>query len=236
MMRAGFLAIGLFVAAAPAQAQMVWTDKGFAAFDVGVQVGSKAFDTETTFDIYTEPATLRTERDGGAGGFFDIRGGYKVWRNLAVGVGLSRFGSTKDVVVSAQIPDPIEHDLLREVSATGPDAKRTETALHFSGTWMIPVTDKIDVGLSGGPSIFFVKNDTVTSLTVTEPVPTATANLEEVSETTAGFHLGVDVRYMLTDRLGVGGLLRYARASTDFPGGKLTAGGLQFGGGLRVRF
>ena len=236
MMRAGLLAVGLFAFAAPAQAQMTWTDKGFAAVDFGVQVGSKSFDTDATFDIYSEAAAIQTARKGKAGGFFDVRGGYKVWRNLAVGVGFSRFANKADVTISAQIPDPIEHDFLRAVSLTAPDAKRTETALHFSGTWMVPVTDKIDVGISAGPSIFFVKQDTVTSLNLTEPTPTATANVEEVSETTIGLHAGVDVRYMLNSRYGVGGLFRYTWGSADVPGGKLKAGGLQIGGGLRVRF
>jgi hypothetical protein len=235
-MKAGLLAIGLLALAAPAQAQMVWTDKGFAAFDLGVQAGSKSFDTDTTFEIYNEAASMLTTRDGGAGVFFDIRGGYKVWRNLAVGLGLSRFGKSADVAIEAQIPDPVETDLLRNLAFTAADASRSETALHFSATWMIPVTDKIDVGISGGPSMFFLKNDTVTALNVTEPGPTATAIIEEISETAVGIHLGVDVRYLLTPRFGVGGLLRYTRASADFPGGELTGGGLHLGAGLRVRF
>ena len=236
MMRAGLLAIGLFAFAAPVQAQMTWTDKGFAAADGGVQVGSKSFDTNATFDLYEEVATLDTTRKGKAGGFFDIRGGYKVWRNLAVGAGISWFGSKSDVSINAAIPDPIRQDQLRSVSLTAANAKRSETALHLTGTWMVPVTDKIDVGLGAGPSIFFVKNDTVTALNVAEPGPSASASIEKISETTVGLHLGVDVRYMLTSRYGVGGLLRYTWAKADLPGGKLTAGGLQIGAGGRVRF
>lgn len=238
-MKAGFVALGLFAFALPAQAQMKWTDKGFAAVDGGVQVGSK-FDTDATFDIYPsdppELATLRTSREGKAGGFFDVRGGYKIWRNLAVGLGISRSANKADVTIAAEIPDPIEFDAPRAVSLSAPDTKRTEVGLHFSGTWMVPVTDKIDVGVSAGPSIFFVKNDTVTSLNVVEPTPTATANLEDVSETAFGLNAGIDVRYMLTSRYGVGGLFRYTWGKADFPGGSLTAGGLQIGGGLRVRF
>ena len=235
-MKAGVLALGLFTFAAPAEAQMKWTDKGFAAIDLGVQVGSKSFDTESTFDLYDEAASLRTAREGKSSLFFDLRGGYKVWSNLVVGLGVSRVSNKADVTIDASLPHPVFHDQLRPVSLTAADAKRTETALHFSGTWMIPMTDKIDVGVLGGPSIFFIKNDTVTSLTATEPTPTATANLESISETTVGLHVGVDVQYLLNKKYGVGGLFRYTWASSDFAGSDLTAGGLQIGGGLRVRF
>ena len=235
-MKAGVLALGLFAFAAPAEAQMKWTDRGFAAIDLGVQVGSKSFDTEGHFDLYEEAAILHTAREGKSGLFFDVRGGYKVWSNLLVGLGVSRVSNKADVTIDAALPHPVFHDQLRPMSLTVPDAKRTETALHISGTWMIPVTDKIDVGVLGGPSIFFIKNDTVTSLTVTEPTPTATGNLESISETTVGFHVGVDVQYLLNKKYGVGGLFRYTRASSDFAGFDLTAGGLQIGAGLRVRF
>ena len=36
---------------------------------------------------------------------------------------------------------------------------------------MMPVANKFDVGFFAGPSIFTVKQDTVTDLTVTEPGP-----------------------------------------------------------------
>jgi hypothetical protein len=215
---------------------MKWTDKGFAAADGGVQVGSKSFDTNATFDLYEEVATLDTVRKGKAGGFFDVRGGYKVWRNLAVGAGFSWYGNKSDVSINASVPDPIRHDQPRAVSLSAAGAKRSEAALHLTGTWMVPVTDKIDVGIGAGPSIFFVKNDTVTALNVTDPGPVTSAHIEKISKTAGGFHLGVDVRYMLTSRYGVGGLLRYTWAKANLPGGKLTAGGVQLGGGVRVRF
>ena len=36
----------------------------------------------------------------------------------------------------------------------------------------MPVTDKIDVGFSFGPTIFMVGQDVATAITVTEPTPT----------------------------------------------------------------
>jgi len=237
MMKAGVLALGLFAFAVPAHAQMTWTDKGFFAADAGVQAGKK-FNTSSSFELYEENATLDTAQKGKTSPFFDVRGGYKVWRNLAVGAGFSFTSSKADVAITASLPDPAETDKPRSVSFTHADASRSEAALHLSATWMVPMTDKVDVGVSAGPTIFFVKNDTVASLGVVElpPGPVAQADIKEDSETAIGFHLGADARYLLTKSLGVGVLVRYAYGKADLSTGKYTAGGFQIGGGVRYRF
>ena len=79
---------------------------------------------------------------------------------------------------------------------------------------MIPVANKLDVGVFAGPTIFSVKQDTVTTATVTEPGPTVTAPLTTVSKTSVGFNIGVDLQYMIAKRWGVGGIARYSIGST----------------------
>jgi len=236
MIKAGVLALGVFVFAAPAQAQMRWTDRGFVAVDGGVQAGSHDFNTSDTFSLYGEDATLTTKQRSKGGGLFDVRAGYRVWRNLAIGAGFSWTQSKGDITIQGSIPHPFFTDQFRDVSLTQVDAQHTESAVHLSGTWMVPVTDKVDVGVSAGPSILFVKHDTVPALQIGEPGPTAVATITEESETTVGFHAGVDVRYMLNSRVGVGGLARYTWGKVDLSTGQLTVGGMQLGGGLRLRF
>jgi hypothetical protein len=62
--------------------------------------------------------------------------------------------------------------------------------------------------------------------------------VDDAKKTTVGINLGVDVTYLVTKRFGVGGLARYTWGSADLDGAadKLTVGGFQIGGGLRVRF
>jgi hypothetical protein len=62
--------------------------------------------------------------------------------------------------------------------------------------------------------------------------------VDDAKKTTVGINLGVDVTYLVTKRFGVGGLARYTWGSADLAGAadKLTVGGFQIGGGLRVRF
>jgi hypothetical protein len=237
MMKAGVLAIGLCAASVPAQAQMAWTDKGFLAVDVGGQFGAKTFDTSSTFPLYEEDATLQTTQKGKSSPVLDIRGAYKVWgNNLLVGAGISFASFKSDVAINASIPDPAEFDQLRQVSLTASDAKHSETQFHISATWMMPVTDKIDLGFSAGPTIFLLSKDVVSALSVTEPGPSADAVITDESETSVGFHLGLDVQYMLNKRYGVGGLARYTWGSATVSSGDVTTGGFQIGGGLRVRF
>jgi hypothetical protein len=240
MMKASLLCLAMCAAVAPkAAAQMTWTDKGFANLSGGVQAGSHTLHTSTTFPLYDETATVATSQKVKGGGLFDVSAGYKVWRNLALAVGYSTTGSKSDTAVTGSIPDPVFTDRLRAVTSTASGLKHSEGAVHLMAVWMMPVTDKIDVGISVGPSIFSVKQDVPSTLAISEPGPTAGAvTVTREKKSAAGFNIGVDVAYMLTKRYGVGGLARYTGASVSLAGAteKLTVGGFQIGGGLRVRF
>lgn len=236
---AGLTVAALALTASTAAAQMQWTNLGFVNVSIGAQAPSRDLATRNEFDLYNETAVLATSQDVAGGFFFEISGGYKVWRNLAVGIGFSRVASEADLVVDAEVPDPDFFDSPRLVSTTVSGAKHSQPALHLTGTWMVPVTDKIDVGVQFGPTIFFVRQDLPTSLTVSEPGPTINSlEVDKVDSTTVGVHFGVDVTYLITPRIGAGVLARYSVGSVDLEGATdgLTLGGFQIGGGIRVRF
>lgn len=227
------------VLAPPALAQMQWTDKGFFNASLGVQAPSQSLTTNTTFEIYGETASQIASQDVGGGLYFDISGGYKVWKNLAAGVGIAFASSTSDLTVNAEIPDPVFFDRPRSVSTTLTDAKHSQTAINLTGTWMMPVTDKVDVGFQFGPTIFLVSQDVPGTLQVAEPGPTVTsAALTKDDHTTVGVHFGVDATYLVTPRFGAGVLIRYSVGSVDIAGSSdgLTVGGFQIAFGGRVRF
>lgn len=239
-MKAGLFCLAMCAFMAPsAQAQMTWTDKGFLNVTGGVQTGSHTIATDTTFGLYDEVATFGTTQDISGGGFFDLSAGYKVWRNMALGAGLSWTSSKADAEGDGSIPDPVFYDRLRAIKVSAADLNHTERAIHLMAVWMVPVTDKIDVGISAGPTVFQVKQDLPGALNITEPGPSVTGvDVTEINKTTIGLNIGVDVTYLLNKRVGVGGLARYTRGSADLDGAteKLTVGGFQIGGGLRIRF
>lgn len=232
------LAAATAAVARPAAAQQ-WTDRGFVNVSFGVQAPSRDLATTTTFDIYGEPASLTATQDVAGGAFFDIAGGYKVWRNLAAGIGLTFVGSKADLAVSAQIPDPDFFDRPRAASTTLTDAKYRETAIHLTGTWVMPMTEEFDVAFQFGPTIFLVSQDLPGTLQVSEPGPSITSGaFLKDDHTTIGVHFGVDGTYLVTPRIGVGALVRYSVGSVDISGASdgLTVGGFNIAAGVRVRF
>jgi hypothetical protein len=70
------------------------------------------------------------------------------------------------VTVNATLPHPVFFDQPRTVTVTQSGAKHSEDVVHINAIWMMPVAQKLDIGIFGGPSIFSVKQDAVTAVTV----------------------------------------------------------------------
>src|SRR5262245_36661600 len=69
-------------------AQKSWSDKkGFLDVGGGFQASSHTLETNATPTIYGETASIDTTQKIGSSGLFEISGGYKVWRNVAIAVG-----------------------------------------------------------------------------------------------------------------------------------------------------
>lgn len=239
IIKAGLLCLALSGIAEPAQAQMAWTDRGFVNINVGAQAGSQTFTVTTPLEIYGESGSVASTLEAKAGSLFEIAAGYKVFGNLALGAGYARPSGSSDAPITASVPDPLVFDQFRTVTGSLSDVTHQQTTLYLTGTYMIPVTDKVDVGLAFGPAIFFVKQDVADGVELAEPGPSLTrVNVGSIEETTVGIHLGVDVTYLITPRWGIGGLARYTRGSVEIENApeKLDVGGFQIGGGLRVRF
>lgn len=231
--------IALVLAATPAHAQMMqWQDRGYANVNILAQPQSRNVTASSTFELYGEQATVDGPRKIGGGPVFDLSGGYRVWRNLAVGLGYSHFADSSNVTVTARIPDPLVFDNPVQQDLNAGKLDHSENAVHISAVWFWPVTDKIDVALSAGPSIFNVSDQGVSGVTVQPNTSIATGvTTSKDSETGVGVNLGVDVTYLITPKIGAGVLMRYAGASVDLPTvDSLKVGGFQIGVGGRYRF
>jgi opacity protein-like surface antigen len=225
--------------AGSAHAQMTWTDQGFVNVNIGVQGGSDTLNATSDFSLYGETGSLAASQDVGGGFLFDVNAGYKVWRNLAVGIGYSYTASDSDVAIAASVPDPVFFDRLRALSAVEGNSNHSQNAIHLLGTWVMPVTDVLDASFSFGPTIFNVSQDIPTAITVNEPGPTlGSVTIAKEKETTVGFTLGADVNYFFTSRIGAGALIRYSFGSVDFESAddSVGVGGFQIGAGVRFRF
>jgi hypothetical protein len=230
-----WIATALTMSAAPAAAQT--TKNIFVDVNVGVQVPSRTFVFDAFPIVFNETAIIRASQEVGSAGLFDASGGYRVWRDLSIGLGFSYAGSSGNATMTGAVPHPLYYDQRVEMTGTVDAAKHSEKTVHLQAIWTMPVTDKMDASFSLGPSFINVSQEVVNNITVTLNTQNATPAVETQSKTAMGFQVGADLSYMLNLRYGVGGFIRYVGGSADLPSvPDLKVGGFQVGGGARLRF
>jgi hypothetical protein len=223
---------------AAAQAQAASDAVMFLNLNAGIQPQQRNVTTTHSFTVYDEAATVTSSQPIEGGPMFDVTAGYRVKPNFALAVGVSLFSTTGTSSLQAAIPDPIFTDRPRITGATTTGLHHIEVGVHLQAVWFFPVTERIDVALSAGPSLFRLSQE----LTPTVTVPAGTQNIVVVTDTQTGtalgFNAGFDGSYMFKPELGLGVFARYAGASAELESADkhLTVGGFQTGLGLRVRF
>ena len=229
-----------------------WTDRGYFNVSIGGQTGDQEFEDSSSFTIYGEPGAVASAQSIGGGTLFDVSAGYRVWKNLAVGIGYSTIKNKNDATVSVRVPHPVIFGQSRTATATATDLEHSENAVHLQFLWMMPLTDKIRIAFVVGPSFFTVRQEVATVRAPQDirdqapftSVSISSVTVTDVKDSPVGVHVGLDGTYLITTMFGVGGFVRYAGASVDLPvesgvtrtGDDLKAGGAQAGLGLRVRF
>jgi len=229
----------LLATAMNASAQTTWDGSIFVNVSAGVHAGSTDIDLSLAPTIYDEPAAVATSRSAGAGGVFDITGGLMIRESLGGAISFSTRSSSGDGTLTASIPDPIFFDRPRAVTDTIGDMGYSERWLGFLAAWVVPAGEQLDVTVLAGPAVAWVNVDAPAAVAVSEGAtgPDVTVTLDSITKSFFGIQLGVDVRYMLTETVGVGGFARFQRASGEVQGGSdVTAGGFQLGGGVRFKF
>jgi hypothetical protein len=233
--------------------------RGFVSINGGYQATSNDFDDTSTFRLNAEDGRLETDYRVKSGPTFDIAGAATVWRQparpargsgavwqLAVGLGVSRFARSTPLAISASVPHPFFFNRQRSVAGDVSGLGRTELAVHVQARGILPMRGNLQVMVFGGPSFFRVEQDLVTEVRYAEQYPYDTAGLgptvtTNASESKVGYNLGADVAYFFSRQVGVGGTVQAAGATVRLPtpDGRTMdakAGGLQAGGGLRLRF
>ena len=243
--------ISVFLLAATVRPALAQSDvpRGFVSVNGGLQTASSDFSDSVDFGhplFGPEDGSYEASYPAGDDTGFDVGGGVRVWRNLALGANVSVFSRESDAGITGQLPHPFRFDRLRAIDGTAAGLARTETAVHVQALWVIPVGRSVAITLFGGPTWFNVTQDLVTGITFDQSYPYDTAafsgaNVGEQSVSTIGAHAGADVAYYFSERIGVGGTVRFSRGSVEFdsPDGDTVdnnVGGVHTTGGLRIRF
>ena len=246
---AGAVALTM-AASADAQTQPT-NSRVFINTNGGYQATSTDFTDTVSFTLFVEEGDFTVGYGVETAPVFDVGGGVVLWRNLAVAVGASRFAQQDDAAVNARLPHPLFFNRDREASGTASSLRREEIAVHLQAIWMSPISSRFEIAVSGGPTVFIVDQDLVTSVSHIETFPFDTvtfdaATAKRQSESSVGFNVGADLTYFLFQgtggtKFGVGTLVRFSRASIDFVSEdegivSVDAGGFQVAGGVRLRF
>lgn len=202
----------------------------------GLQPLHHSVDSTLTVPLYDETATFTGSQTTARGAFFDLGVGYRFRPTVGVALGFSNFSSKTDATVTAQIPDPAFFDTFHTVNTTAADMTRTERAAHMRLVGFIPVSEKFEVALFGGPSLVKVSQDMPSGSVPTGTVNVTVASFQE-SKTGIGLNVGLDGTYLATPGFGVGVAVHYLVSSVDLPSvSGVKAGGLQAGVGVHLRF
>jgi len=236
----------ILLCAGSASAQSAWSDKARINIDVGVQPSSSTFTGTNNNPVYNETATLTTNYTVPNGQFFDGGVILRVSGGFGVGVAASGFIRHDQAFISGAIPHPLLLNHPRPISGTSSSLEHDEIVGYIDAAYVLTVS-RLDLAVSAGPAFFTVNQDLVSNVTFTDVPPynsvgfTGSA-VTRAGATALGFNAGIDVGIKLSKYVGIGGILRYSKASVTFPLENSTAGvhtdvgGAQAGGGLRLYF
>lgn len=220
-----------------------WTDRAFFSFDGVYQAGMPAFSEELSYSEYVEQTTVAADYPSTKGWAYDFGGAVRLWRSLAIGTSVTLATRYEDSAINATIPHPFYFNSGRAISGSV-SLKRSEDAVHVFALWGIPAGRRVLIVVGGGPTFFYVKQSLVQSVSYSHSYPfdTATFTSASTSEPSAwavGYGASADIAYYFNRHIGVGGVVRYAKATVSLPSNDSTvsvdAGGFEGGLGLRIR-
>ena len=227
-------------------AQTAQPSHGFVVVNGGYQLTANDFADGAIRRENAEDGRFDTTYAVKSGPTFDLAGGGILWRQLGIGVGVSRFSVSTPSSVTGTVPHPFFFNQARRVTGDVSGLTREELAIHIQARGVFPVGSHLQVMVFGGPSFFKVKQGVVTDFTVTEQDPFDSATFKSATTTSAsaskmGFGGGGDVTFFFARQIGVGGTVQFAGTTVEVPaaGGvtqDVKVGGVKAGGGLRVRF
>lgn len=229
----------------PAAAQSrAWPERIWFGVSAGVQPTVNSFGDSFDVPLYTETERVTIDYPVKGGAIVAASGGYRVWKGLAIGVGVSRYNRRTDAAITTSVPHPFFDKQFRQVEGKTP-ATRNEVAGYLLLGWMVPLTDTFRVLVTAGPSVFSVGQTLVTGIELTEVYPYDTATFKKAttdrrSVTATGFNAGADLFWMFSRNVGAGGLVQITQARAKARAGDrsvtVDVGGAQVGAGLRFLF
>jgi hypothetical protein len=210
----------------------------------GVQPGTNRLSEAIELTKYHESAPVTADLPASAVPFFDAGANFRIYRALGASVAVSALSDTDGAAVEGQIPHPFYFSRARSISGQV-GVERREVAVHLDGTYLLE-SSRVSLLFFGGASFFNIEQDIVTDVSYDETYPYdaatyTTAAVAQVKVSKTGYNVGADVIWKLSRRWGIGGLVRFSRATVPLveggvDAGTMDVGGLMVGAGLRLIF
>ena len=228
--------------------------KGYINLNMARQIGHRALRNSLTRTLYEEPETVHVNRASTPGDLLDAAMGFRVWKNLAIGLGVTYSRTESNVDVTGTVPHPLFYGQYREWQSQASILDDIQIGFHPHMAWTIRLGGRFDVALSAGPSLFRVERDGVFAITTGEvglPYSEVQVDVDHATlkKNIPGANVGLDLTYHLIRRLepgalfwtaGIGVFVRWTTATSTFtefePDQDIEVGGLQAGAGFRFRF
>lgn len=240
--RALVLVAAVLLCTSRAEAQ--WN--GFFHVNGGVQTADRVVTSTLDQALYGETATYEARMTSPGGTLVDAWAGVRLWGNLGVALGGTVLNARGEIGLAGSIPSPLFRNRHRAASFERKALHHQQVGVHLPLVYVLPVSERVHVTLSAGPSWYRLRHDALQSVdpgAETAPfteISIAGFTTTEVEGTGFGYNAGVDATYLLYRWVGVGLYLRYTggRVEVAMPGGpqKVDMGGAQAGAGLRFQF
>lgn len=240
-----FILVFILSMAVPAAAQS-WSERVLVSVNGAYQSATSDFSDRFEFERELETGSTQSEYPVKAGFTFDGGVGYRFWKNLGAGVAVSYYTRDDIAHTTSSFPHPLFFNQPRQVIGDATGVTRSERAVHVQLMYLIKTGGPLRIALSGGPSFFNVEQDIVSEVTIAELYPYDTADFASAKKTrlkasAPSFNVGADVMWMFAAKFGVGGIVRFSKATVDLdaPNNRtisVDAGGPYAGGGVRILF
>jgi hypothetical protein len=220
--------------------------KAFLGVNGVYQSTSNNFTDGATFQANAESGRFDTNYSVEAGPAFDVSGGAMISKAFGLGVGVSRFSRATPAQFNGSVPHPFFFGQPRAISSDVSGLKRQELAVHLQARAVVPAGERLRVSVFAGPSLFTVRQDALTDFTYADSYPYDEASFKSATTSTEsasklGFNAGADVTFFFTRQVGLGFTAQLSKATVPIKSAgsgntDVKAGGVQTGGGLRLRF
>jgi hypothetical protein len=230
--------------------------RGWIDVNLGVAMArEKRYSTSYTVELFDEMASGKADYRLPRGAEFDFGGGVLLTPNFGIGVSFVGTAHEDTAGLSLRIPHPIyANSFATDSKDTDAPLRRVESATNIQAVVAYDVTPALRVRVFGGPTFFRAQQDLVSGINFDQTYlifsPANSIDITTYKTETVGFdgvsgwgvHVGGDVSWFFTGVVGVGGFARYSSGSVEFADPisdetvTLKTGGLQAGGGVRLRF